>query len=166
MTACTHTLTIIHTKAEVKPIASDETERSKKIFLSLFKNNNNFDESQRFYFCCFLKSWQNWVHIIILMRNLHSLSLQEFQMIGFSTTLVCIMVGYVQAVNSNFDANLWIILRERNICWRLCFSTARVCMYEIVKICKAKTNVRHVTVPAKMFTRKVLCKPNGIKKCY
>ena len=57
------------------------------------------------------------------MRNLCSLSLQEFQMIGFSTALVCIMVGYVQAVNSNFDANLLNILRERNICQRLCFST-------------------------------------------
>ena len=62
------------------------------------------------------------------MRILCSLSLQEFQMIGFSTTLVCIMVGYVQAVNSNFDVNLRNILRERNICRRICFSTAVVCL--------------------------------------
>ena len=44
-------------------------------------------------------------------------------MIDFSSALVCIMVGHVQADNSNFHPNLLNIHRERNICRRLCFST-------------------------------------------
>ena len=44
-------------------------------------------------------------------------------MISFSTALVCVMVSYKQADNSYFRPNSLNIRRERNICWRLCFST-------------------------------------------
>ena len=64
----------------------------KKYFSACPKTTTILTNHSAFIFVVFLKSWQNWVHIINWWET-YALSLQEFQVICFSTALFCIMVG-------------------------------------------------------------------------